>query len=65
MIEKKRTSLVVGHTTADIPEIVLSIEGTSAAFCLDDASKLCTQLKNLVRRLRRSSWKHMTGDNDD
>ncbi len=65
MIEKRRSSLVVGHTTDDVPEIVLGIEGTSVALCLDDAAKLSTQLKNLVRRLRRSSWKHTTGDNDN
>ena len=64
MTEKRRSSLVVGHTTDDVPEIVIGIEGTSVALCLDDAAKLSTQLKNLVRRLRRSSWKHTTGDND-
>jgi hypothetical protein len=65
MIEKRKSSLVVGHTTDDIPEIVLGIESGSITLSLDDAAKLSTQLKNLVRRLRRSSWKHMTGDNDD
>ena len=65
MIEKRRSSLVVGHTTEDIPEIVIGIEGVSVTLCLDDAAKLSTQLKNLVRRLRRSSWKHTTGGNND
>jgi hypothetical protein len=65
MIEKRRSSLVVGHTTEDIPEIVLGIEGVSVTLCLDDAAKLSTQLKNLVRRLRRSSWKHTGGTEDE
>ena len=65
MVEKRKTSLVVGHTTEDIPEIVLGIEGVSVSLSLDDTAKLSTQLKNLVRRLRRSSWKHTTGDNNE
>ena len=65
MIEKRRSSLVVGHTTEDIPEIVIGIEGVSVSLSLDDTAKLSTQLKNLVRRLRRSSWKHTTGDNNE
>ena len=65
MIDKKRGSLLVGHTTSEIPEIVLGLEGMSVALCLDDAAKFCTQLKNLIRRLRRSCWKHTGGDNDE
>ena len=65
MIEKRRSSLVVGHTTSEIPEIVLGSEGFNITLSLDDTAKLSTQLKNLVRRLRRSSWKHTTGDNDN
>ena len=64
MIEKGPSSLVVGHTTDPIPEIVLGSEGFNITLSLDDTAKLSTQLKNLVRRLRRSSWKH-TGGNDD
>ena len=65
MIERRRSSLVVGHTTDEIPEIVLGIESGSITLCLDDAAKLSTQLKNLVRRLRRSCWKALAGDNDE
>ena len=65
MVEKRRSSLVVGHTTEDIPEIVIGIEGVSVSLSLDDTAKLSTQLKNLVRRLRRSSWKHTSGDNNE
>ena len=65
MIEKRKSSLVVGHTTDEIPEIVLGMEGTSITLSLDDTAKLSTQLKNLVRRLRRSSWKHTGGNNDE
>jgi hypothetical protein len=65
MIEKRRSSLVVGHTTEDIPEIVLGIESGSITLSLDDAAKLSTQLKNLVRRLRRSCWKALAGDSDE
>jgi hypothetical protein len=65
MIEKRRSSLVVGHTTEDIPEIVLGIESGSITLSLDDAAKLSTQLKNLVRRLRRSSWKYTGGNSDE
>jgi hypothetical protein len=65
MIEKRPSSLVVGHTTGDIPEIVLGSEGFNITLSLDDTAKLSTQLKNLVRRLRRSSWKHTTGGNND
>ena len=65
MIEKRKSSLVVGHTTDDIPEIVLGIESGSITLSLDDAAKLSTQLKTLVRRLRRSCWKALAGDNDD
>lgn len=65
MIEKRPSSLVVGHTTDPIPEIVLGSEGFNITLSLDDTAKLSTQLKNLVRRLRRSSWKHTTGDNNE
>jgi hypothetical protein len=65
MIEKRKSSLVVGHTTDDIPEIVLGIESGSITLSLDDAAKLSTQLKNLVRRLRRSCWKTLAGDSDE
>jgi hypothetical protein len=65
MIVKKRPSLVIGHTSDEIPEIVLGIEGTSINLSLDHAADLSTQLKNLVRRLRRSSWKYTGGNSDE
>ena len=65
MIERRRSSLVVGHTTDEIPEIVLGIESGSINLCLDDAAKLSTQLTNLVRRLRRSCWKALAGLDDE
>lgn len=65
MIEKRKSSLVVGHTTEDIPEIVLGIESGSITLSLEDAAKLSTQLKNLVRRLRRSCWKALAGVSDE
>ena len=65
MIERRRSSLVVGHTTDEIPEIVLGIESGSINLSLDDAAKLSTQLKNLVRRLRRSCWKALAGLDDE
>ena len=65
MTDKRRSSLVVGHTTDEIPEIVLGMEGTSITLSLDDTAKLSTQLKNLVRRLRRSCWKALAGLDDE
>ena len=65
MIERRKSSLVVGHTTDEITEIVLGMEGTSITLSLDDTAKLSTQLKNLVRRLRRSCWKALAGLDDE
>jgi hypothetical protein len=65
MIVKKRPSLVIGHTSDEIPEIVLGIETGTINLSLDHAAYLSTQLKNLVRRLRRSSWKYTGGNSDE
>ena len=65
MTLKKRPSIVIGHTSDEIPEIVLGIETVTINLSLDHAADLTTQLKNLIRRLRRNSWKYAGGNSDE
>jgi hypothetical protein len=65
MTFKKRPSIVIGHTSDEIPEIVLGIETVTINLSLDHAADITTQLKNLIRRLRRNSWKYTGGNSDE
>ena len=48
----------VGHTSDDKPRVILGIGESSASITLYEATKLTTNIKAIVRKLKRASWKN-------
>ena len=49
--------IMIGQIAGNGSEVVLAFEGSTALLTLEEARQLITNLKTLVRRLSRLSWK--------
>lgn len=56
------SSIHVGHTSDDKPRVILGIGESSASITLYEATKLTTNIKAIVRKLKRQSWKNTDED---
>ncbi len=54
---KMNRKIMIGQIAGNGSEVVLAFEGSTALLTLEEARQLITNLKNLVRRLSRLSWK--------
>ena len=54
---KINRKIMIGQIAGNGSEVVLAFEGSTALLTLEEARQLITNLKNLVRRLSRMSWK--------
>jgi hypothetical protein len=54
---KMNRKIMIGQIAGNGSEVVLAFEGSTALLTLEEARQLITNLKNLVRRLSRMSWK--------
>ena len=50
-------SIHVGHTNDDRPQVIIGIGDSAASITPYDASRLCTNLKAIVRKIKRASWR--------
>jgi hypothetical protein len=48
----------VGHTSDEKPRVILGIGESSASITLYEATKLTTNIKAIVRKLKRQSWRN-------
>jgi len=51
-------SIHVGHTSDDKPKIVIGIGETSAIVSPYEAARIITNLKAIIRKLKRSAWRN-------
>ena len=56
------SSIHVGHTSDDKPRVIVGILETSASISLYETSRLITNLKAIVRKLKRQSWRNTDED---
>jgi hypothetical protein len=56
------SSIHVGHTSDDNPRVIIGIGEMSASITLYEATKLTTNIKAIVRKLKRQSWKNTDED---
>ena len=56
------SSIHVGHTSDDKPRVILGIGECSASISLYEATKLTTNIKAIIRKLKRSSWRNTDED---
>ena len=54
---KMNRKIMIGQIAGNGSEVVLAFEGSTALLTLEETRQLITNLKNLVRRLSRMSWK--------
>jgi hypothetical protein len=51
-------SIHVGHTSDDKPKVVIGIGETSAIVSPYEATRIITNLKAIIRKLKRSAWRN-------
>ncbi len=51
-------SIHVGHTSDERPKVVIGIGDITASLSPHDASRLVTNLKAIVRKIKRASWRN-------
>lgn len=56
------SSIHVGHTNDDNPKVIVGILETSASISLYETARLITNLKAIVRKLKRQSWRNTDED---
>ena len=47
----------VGHTNDERPRVIIGIGDSTASITSYDASRLCTNLKAIIRKINRASWR--------
>lgn len=51
-------SVHVGHTNDDNPKVIIGIGETSASVTPYEAARIITNIKAIVRKLKRQSWRN-------
>lgn len=47
----------VGHTNDERPKVIIGIGDSAASISPYDASRLCSNLKSIIRKIKRASWR--------
>ena len=59
-MDSLNTPVVVGFTTDETPCVVLAMGAERSVMSLAETSRLTNNLRSLVRKLRRASWKEVS-----
>lgn len=47
----------VGHTNDEKPKVIIGVGDSAASISPYDASRLCSNLKSIIRKIKRASWR--------
>ena len=53
----KFAAIHVGHTSDENPKVIIGIGDSSASISPYDATRLCANLKAIIRKIKRASWR--------